>query len=79
MTNIWNELRPKLEFFSRPFPHDAVALACLHRDEVAPHLVAALEAIAADPTPARDGEYMLHMYAIHILASWRDYLGFPSC
>jgi len=72
MTDIWYELRPKLEFFSRPFPHEAVALACQHREEVAPHLLAALEAIADDPEPARDGEYMLHLYAMHLLAVWRD-------
>jgi hypothetical protein len=72
MTDIWAELRPKLEFFSRPFPHEAVALACRHRNEVAPHLIAVLEAIAENPEPARDGEYMLHLYAMHLLAHWRD-------
>jgi hypothetical protein len=72
MTELWNELRPKFEFFSRPFPHEAVALACLHREEVAPRLIAVLEAIADNPEPARDGEYLLHLYAMHLLAAWRD-------
>jgi hypothetical protein len=72
MSDIWNQLLPRFEYFSKPFPADAIALANEHREEVAPYLVASLEAIAANPTPARDGEYMLHLYAMHILATWRD-------
>jgi len=71
MSEIWNELRPQLEFIHRPFPIEAVALACVHRDEVAPHLIAALEQTGEHPELA-DGDYMLHLYAMHLLAAWRD-------
>ena len=71
MQNIWNTLRPQIEFFSKPFPREAIALANAHREEVAPHLVDALAQVAADPGIA-DGEYILHEYAMHLLGAWRD-------
>jgi len=69
--DVWPRLRERLEFLSRPFPIDAIAFAEAHRDEVAPHLVAALEEVAADPGAVSD-DYMLHLYAMHLLAWWRD-------
>jgi hypothetical protein len=74
MSEIWTQLKPQLEMFSRPFPQSAIDLANAHRDEVAPYLVACLEAIAADPSPTQgtNSDYMLHLYAMHLLAAWRD-------
>jgi hypothetical protein len=43
---------------------------------VAPHLVAALEALVADPSPAGDENYTLHLFAMHLLAGWRDQRAF---
>lgn len=72
MSEIWAQLKPQLEMFSKPFPQAAIDLANAHRDEVAPYLIACLEAIASDPAPTQDPDYMLPLYAMHLLASWRD-------
>ena len=69
---VWPKVRAGLEFLRQPFPATAVALAEAHRDEVAPHLVAALEALAEDPALADDENYTLHLFAMHLLAGWRD-------
>ncbi len=72
MSDNWNTLRPQIEYFSRPFPRPAIAFANAHREEVAPFLIESLTRIAADPSIAEDGEYVLHLYAMHLLATWRD-------
>jgi hypothetical protein len=76
VTDAWAQVRARLVSFTRPFPHDAIALAEAHRDEVAPRLAAELEAFAADPSQA-DDDFMLHLYAMHLLAWWRDKRGLP--
>ena len=72
MTDIWTALAPQLEHLSPTQPREALALADTHRAEVAPPLVALLEALAADPAPARADGYVLHLYAMLLLAAWRD-------
>ena len=72
MSEIWDQVKPRLEHFSKSFPTAAIVLANQHREEVAPHLIACLEDIATDPIPATKGDYMLHVYAMHMLAAWRE-------
>ncbi|MBI3284395.1 MAG: DUF1186 domain-containing protein [Burkholderiales bacterium] len=72
MSDNWNTLRSQLEYFAKPFPHEAIALANAHRAEVAPFLVEVLANVADDPAITEDGEYMLHQYAMHLLAAWRE-------
>ena len=72
MSENWNTLRSQLEYFSRPFPRSAIAFANEHRDEVAPFLIDSLSSMAANPSIANDGEYVLHLYAMHLLATWCD-------
>jgi len=74
ITDNWAQVHAGLALFSRPFPHEAVALAEAHREDVAPRLAAELEALAANPSQAPD-DYMLHLYAMHLLAWWRDRRG----
>lgn len=74
MNEVWEELRPRLERLSRPFGQYPIALAEQHREAVAPRLVEALERLAADPVP--DDGAMLHLFAMHLLAAWRDVRGF---
>ncbi len=69
---VWEIVRDRLELFRKPFPHDAVALAHAHRETVAPRLVRVLEDLALDATPARDGNHVLHLFAMALLACWRD-------
>ena len=68
----WAALRQQIEYFSKPFPRQAIVFANDHRDDVAPFLTDALAQMAANPSLADDGEYVLHLYAIHLLAAWRD-------
>lgn len=72
MSDNWNTLRPQIEYFSRPFPRPAIAFANAHREEVAPFLIESLTRMAAVPSFAEDEEYVLHLYAMHLLATWRD-------
>ncbi|MGV8899181.1 MAG: DUF1186 domain-containing protein [Burkholderiaceae bacterium] len=72
MSENWNTLRAQLEYFSSPFPHSAIAFANAHREEVAPFLIESLTRMAADPSIAENEEYVLHLYAMHLLATWRD-------
>lgn len=71
-TDTWNILRPQIEFLSKPFPSAAVDFAATHREEVAPHLIEALTQIASIPAIADDENYLLHIYALFLLAAWRD-------
>ena len=72
MSENWNLLRPQIEFFSKPFPRAAMAFANAHRDDVVPCLVDALAQMAANPSLADDANYVLHFYAMHLLAEWRE-------
>ncbi len=70
MNDVWEELRPRLARLSRPFTQDPIALAEKHREEVAPRLVEALEELVANPIV--DEDYTVHLFAMHLLAAWRD-------
>ena len=72
MPDIWSELRPQLEHLTSPLPLAALQLAEARRDDIAPQLVAELEAIAANPAAAQEDGYVLHLYAMLFLARWRD-------
>ena len=72
MSDIWSALRPQLETFTGSVPLAALAEADSHRDELAPQLVAELQRIAADPAAAQADGYVLHLYAMLLLARWRD-------
>ncbi|MBK9441653.1 MAG: DUF1186 domain-containing protein [Comamonadaceae bacterium] len=72
MTENWNHLKAQLEFFSTPFPQEAIDFANLHRDELAPFLVEVLTQVSAKPSLAMQEDYVLHQYAMHLLACWRD-------
>ncbi|MFZ6691599.1 DUF1186 domain-containing protein [Undibacterium sp. SXout20W] len=71
MSQAWLTLREQLEYFSTPFPRAALAFAEENKDEVTPYLVEVLVETAKKPAITEDGEYMLHMYSMHLLASWR--------
>ncbi len=72
MSEIWSALRPQLEQLSSPLPLAALRQAEARRDEIAPDLIAELLLIAADPAPAQAEGYVLHLYAMLLLARWRD-------
>jgi len=68
----WDTLRPQIEQFATPFPEAAITFADVHRDEVTPYLVEAIARVAADPAVGEDPDYVLHLYAMQLLASWRE-------
>ncbi|MCF8169379.1 MAG: DUF1186 domain-containing protein [Rhodoferax sp.] len=70
--DTWNTLRTQIEFASKPFPSAAVQFATANREEVAPYLIEALSQMALNPAIADDDNYLLHLYAMYLLASWRD-------
>ena len=72
MTATWTTLAPQLEHLGPSQPREALALADAHRAELAPALVAVLDALVADPAPAKADGYVLHLYAMLLLAAWRD-------
>lgn len=72
MSSTWQTLRAQLEYFTTPFPRAAIIFAEEHRTELTPYLIKVLEDVAHDPALARNGDYMLHMYAMHLLAAWRE-------
>jgi yecA family protein len=70
--DIIGRLREAFEFFHRPFPSEAVALAERHREIVAPWLVQVLDEVARDPGHALQDDYVLHDFAMVLLGHWRD-------
>ncbi|MCK9389498.1 MAG: DUF1186 domain-containing protein [Sulfuritalea sp.] len=72
MSDAWNTLRAQIEFFSQPFPEAAITFADAHREEVTPRLVEAIARLADHPEEDANPDYVLHLYAMHILATWRE-------
>lgn len=71
-SDLLGRLREAFEFFRRPFPSQAVALAERHREVVAPWLVQVLEDVVRDPSSALQDAYVLHDFAMVLLGHWRD-------
>jgi hypothetical protein len=72
MSDAWNALRAQIELISQPFPDAAIAFAEAHRAEVTPHLVASIARLVEHPEEGANPDYVLHLYAMHILAIWRE-------
>jgi hypothetical protein len=72
MSDAWNTLRSQIEYFSQPFPDAAIAFSDAHREEVTPYLVESIERVANRPEEGSNPDYVLHLYAMHILAAWRE-------
>ncbi len=78
MPEHWELIKSRLTFFAAPFPRDVIELANAHRDELAPYLLEVLAQVAADPGVAENEDYVLHQYAMHLLACWRDVRAYPA-
>ena len=72
MSDTWNALREQIEYFSQPFPEAAIAFADAHREEVTPHLVESITRLADHPEEGANPDYVLHLYAMHFLATWHE-------
>ena len=72
MSDAWSTLRAQIEYFSQPFPEAAIAFADEHRADVAPFLVESIARLADHPEEGANPDYVLHLYAMHLLATWRE-------
>jgi hypothetical protein len=70
--DVWERVRPDLEFVRVGYPFEAIELAETSREAVTPHLLQLLEDLAADPAPTLHERYVLHLHAICLLAAWRE-------
>ena len=69
----------ELEWLTPDFPREAVEEAIARRDEAIPHLLHSLEWVLENMEAACFGErvYVLHIYAMHLLAQFREPRAFP--
>lgn len=68
----WEKIRPTLQRLTRPFPYSAVFEAQLAQEEITPHLLDVITELAREPARAIASDYMLHLYAICLLAKFRE-------
>ncbi|MGA3372938.1 MAG: DUF1186 domain-containing protein [Terracidiphilus sp.] len=75
-----DEIIEQFEWFHGKFERDAVEAAVARRDEIIPELLAVLEEIANPEIAAEldaDGDYMAHLYAMFLLAQFRETRAYP--
>jgi hypothetical protein len=67
------EILKELETYNGRFPQAAMAAAMEQREAVTPELLRVLEAVAAEPALYTERtDYMLHLYALFLLAQFRE-------
>jgi hypothetical protein len=72
------EILSHLERNEGHFARSAVREAVAHRDEIIPPLLEVLESAARDPQSfARDPNRMIHLYAMYLLAQFRETRAYP--
>ena len=71
---ILNELEP----YTGRFPMKAMKAAIEQREAITPELLRVVEAIAANPIEAAKREdYMLSVFALYLLAQFREQRAYP--
>ena len=72
------EILSRLERIEDCFPEAAVQEAVTHPDDIIPSLLEVLEAVARDPESfASNGDRMIHIYAMYLLAQFREPRAYP--
>src|SRR5438552_2647462 len=72
------EILSHLERNEGHFARSAVREAVAHRDQIIPPLLEVLESAARDPQSfARDPNGMIHLYAMYLLAQFRETRAYP--
>jgi uncharacterized protein DUF1186/SEC-C motif-containing protein len=59
------------------FPREALEQATAQKDEITPHLLKILERVADDPGGALDQEDSAYLYALYLLAQFRETRAYP--
>jgi hypothetical protein len=71
------EILSHLERNEGYFPRAAVQEAIAHRFEIVPALLRILKDVAGDPKPFAGGGRMVHIYAMYLLAQFRETRAYP--
>jgi uncharacterized protein DUF1186/SEC-C motif-containing protein len=72
------EILSQLERYRGDFPAEAVREAIAHREEIVPALLEILAEVARDPQAfASDEDLMVHIYAMYLLAQFRETRAYP--
>ncbi|HWX18605.1 MAG TPA: DUF1186 domain-containing protein [Candidatus Binatia bacterium] len=73
------EIIKELEPYNRRFPMEAMRAAIEQREAITTELLGIVEAIAANPTEvAKREEYMLPVFALYLLAQFRETRAYPA-
>jgi hypothetical protein len=71
------ELFSRLEEHQGSFPKDLVAEVVERREEATPRFLSMLEDIDRDPEPWLEEDQMIHIYALYLLALFRETRAYP--
>jgi len=72
------EILKELEPYTGRFPIKAMRAAIEQREAITPELLRVVEAVAENPTEfARRHDYMVHLFALFLLAQFRETRRFP--
>jgi len=71
------EILKALSHKDNKFPREALEQATARKDEITPHLLKILERVADDPDEALDREDAAYLYALYLLAQFRETRAYP--
>jgi hypothetical protein len=72
------DIKKQLETYERKFPEAALRAAVAQREAMTPILLECLQATADDPRRVADSDgAMLHMYAMYLVAQFREQAAYP--
>jgi Protein of unknown function (DUF1186)/SEC-C motif len=72
------EILSRLERNDGDFPKTALQEAVANREDIIPPLLEVLETVALEPVPfASDGQRVIHIYAMYLLAQFREARAYP--
>jgi hypothetical protein len=71
------EILKALAHKDRVFPREALEQAIAQKDEITPHLLKILERVVDDPEEVLDEEDSSYLYALHLLAQFRETRAYP--
>src|SRR5262245_9957583 len=71
------EILKSISHKDNKFPREALEQAVVQKDEITPHLLKILERVADDPDEARGQEDSAYLYALYLLAQFRETRAYP--
>jgi hypothetical protein len=71
------EILKALSHKDNKFPREALEQATAQKDEITPHLLKILQRVADDPDGALDQEDSAYLYALYLLAQFREPRAYP--